>query len=202
MPRKPFNPLPKPIESSKVLLVEGTTPLNFFTAALRHLGLEDQVEIRDFGGITQLATFLQTLAATADFREKVRSLGVTRDAEASAAGARASVDSAITRAALGAGVRTAVFIFPDNDSPGNIESLCLQSVADSPIMQCVNAFVDCAANGGTVWAQGYEQDKARVQIFASTLESPTGFAGLAAYRGAWPWTSPAFNEVFGFLRSL
>jgi hypothetical protein len=43
-------PPPVPIALSKLLLVEGDTPMHFFEALLQHLGLGSAVEVRNFRG--------------------------------------------------------------------------------------------------------------------------------------------------------
>jgi len=181
-------------------LVEGATPCHFFTAATRHLGIADALQILDYGGITELVNYLTTLAANEAFRSKVESIGIVRDAEGDALAAATALENAIQRANIPAPVRRSKFILPDNVSAGNIESLCLRSVATSPVMDCVNNFINCAAEHGIVWADGYERDKALVQVFASTRDRP--YAGLAAYKGAWPWDSPVFADLFAFLQAL
>ncbi|HQU46065.1 MAG TPA: hypothetical protein PK867_24845 [Pirellulales bacterium] len=42
-PRPPPLPLPAPISLSKLLLVEGDTPMHFFEALLLHLNLSNQI---------------------------------------------------------------------------------------------------------------------------------------------------------------
>ncbi len=169
---------------------------------MRHLGIADRIEIHDYGGINDLQAYLMTLAAMAGFQEKVRSIGIVRDAEDSADNAKASVDGAIARASLPGSVRTSSFILPDNVSPGNIETLCLRSVSGSPVISCLHDFISCTTTAGVVWATAHARHKADVQIFAATLESPRAYAGLAAYEGAWPWDSTAFADLFSFLQSL
>lgn len=195
--------LPAAITRSKVLLVEGDTPEHFFRALLRHLAIEDTIEVLKFGGITELGEYMRTVARATGFRQNVRSLAVVRDAEADAVAARQSVKAAIAGAGLHQEVRTAYFILPDNTNPGNIETLCLNSVTGTPVSACVDQFAQCAAGSGNiVWPEGYAAHKALVQIYAATLSPPQPFAGLASYKGAWPWDSPVFVDLIAFLQAI
>jgi hypothetical protein len=79
---------PIPITLNKVLLTEGETPTHFCEALLCHLDLSDKVEIRNFGGVTNLGAALSALTASAEFQTLVESVGIIRDAETDAATAR------------------------------------------------------------------------------------------------------------------
>ena len=78
---------------SKILLVEGNDPRNFFEAFVRHLSI-DNIQIQNFGGITQLRDFLEGLVGATGFRV-VESIGIVRDAETSAESAFQSVQSSL-----------------------------------------------------------------------------------------------------------
>ena len=51
---------------SKILLVEGNDPRNFFEAFLRHLSLSN-IQIQNFGGVNELRGFLRGFADTPRF---------------------------------------------------------------------------------------------------------------------------------------
>jgi hypothetical protein len=194
---------PKAISSDKVLLVEGSSPEHFFRALTRHLLIEDSIDIRNFGGNQDFSVYLRTLCSTTDFKDRVRSIGVIRDAETSASAARASIENAINIAKISPDVQKQLFILPDNKSPGNIETLCMRSVQDKPIISCVEQFLDCVTkSNGKVWPTDHKKDKALVQIYAATLDPPKPYAGLASYHHVWPWTSPVFAELVTFLQTL
>lgn len=87
-----------PIESSVQLLVEGNDQRNFFEAMVERLKLLD-VQVRDFGGVTELRRYLAAFVNEPGFRQ-VRRIGIVRDAETSAEGAFASVRSSLENAAF------------------------------------------------------------------------------------------------------
>ena len=144
--RQPVDP--QPVKLRKLLLVEGDTPVHFFEAILRHLTLENEVEIRNYGGIRQLRSYLKALSKSTEFRSLVQSLGIARDAEDDPAGAKASVMSAVHAAQIPSHVNVQIEILPDDRTKGMIETLFVQSVEANPHFKCVNMFFECTSQNG------------------------------------------------------
>ena len=92
-------PRPAEIKSAVQLLVEGNDQRNFFEAFTSHLSITN-VQIQNFGGVSELRDFLEGFVGATGFRETVQSLGIVRDAETSAGGAFQSVQSALSNASL------------------------------------------------------------------------------------------------------
>src|SRR5712692_7571409 len=112
-------PPPGPVRLAKLLLVEGDTPMHFFEALLKDLGLHNDIEIGNFRGVGDFKTFLINLADTDEFKRVVTSVGVIRDAEEKpATAARSAIEYAFNAAGLTPArtppVRTSVFILPDD----------------------------------------------------------------------------------------
>ena len=89
-------PKPKEIKSAIQLIVEGNDQRNFFEAFTSHLSITN-VQIQDFGGVSQLRDFLEGLVSATGF-QTVQSLGIVRDAETSSERAFQSVQSSLERA--------------------------------------------------------------------------------------------------------
>ena len=203
IPRPPKTPAPPlPVTLSKLLLVEGSTPQHFFEALLRELALQDQVEIHDFGGVQDLKEALRAVASTSEFRVRVKSLGVVRDAETDASAARQSVDHALAAAGLPEGVQTSVFILPDNQREGMIETLCVDSIREDPVFSCVEQFFECVTRQGVELPSPPKDAKNYAQAYLATQPQVQLFPGLAAYRGYWPWGSRVLDELKEFLSAL
>lgn len=198
-----------PISYSKVLLVEGQTPFQFFKALLRNLGLDNQVEIRNFGGVKDFSAFLKALVGTDGF-DKVTSIGIVRDAEENADSAFDSVKDSLIRANLTAPATpksishgnpvTSVFILPDCVQPGMLETLCLQSITTNPSMTCVDGFFICLDGNQVLLPDNL--DKARIQAFLASREKSGLLLGQAAHAGYLDWDDQAFDSLKQFLRSL
>jgi hypothetical protein len=193
---------PEPIKLSKVLYVEGPTPMHFFDFFVRGLGLDDSIEIRSFGGINELALRLKTLAAGNDFRTHVRSLGIVRDAESDAAAALRSAQDAVTRASIGRNVSVSYFILPDNSRPGMIETLCMASVMPKPVFQCIQQFITGVRGVGVQLPTGIGLAKHELQVYLATLDNPQMMPGLASHKGAWSFDDIVFKDIKDFLRRL
>ena len=143
---------------------------------------------------------------TAEFRNRVTSLGIIRDAEYDAAGARRSVEHAVAVAKIRPAVRVSIFVLPDNSSRGMIETLCLDAIrqhfAVANELACVEQFFACLEHGGVALPDAVRRAKNLAQAFLATKLEPQMFPGIAAYRGHWPFDSSVFEPLKQFLRSL
>ena len=194
--------VPQPVTLEKLLLVEGDTPAHFFEAFLKYLSIDKEIEIRNYKGISELGIYLRTISSTAEFRTKVKSLGITRDAEANPVGALNSVNAAIKAANLPKNVNVEVSILPDEHTEGMIETLFLQSVSETPVFKCVNEFFDCVEGKGISLPTGPIKAKHYVQVYLATLKEAQMMPGIAAYRGAWDFSEASFNKLGEFLTRL
>lgn len=205
IPPRPPKPSPTPIRRSKLLLVEGSTPLNFFEALLQHLGISDEIEISDFRGVTDLKSAVAAHADSSEFKSLVKSVAVVRDAEDDRDAAYDSVRHALDSAGLSAAnpdVRTSIYILPDDQNAGMIETLCVDAIRADPVFSCIEEFFDCAEQQGAILPEGIQRAKNLAQAYLSTRKETQMFPGIAAYRGYWPWDNEAFVELKQFLQSL
>jgi hypothetical protein len=202
-------PQPKAITYAKQLLVEGRDAVAFFRALLKHLDLSE-VQIQDFGGISELRPFLKALSNEPGFWGKITSLGIIRDAENNPQGAFQSVRDSLLAANLpapaktvvstGANPQVSVLILPDAAAPGMLESLCLAAVEKDPAMQCVDQYFNCLKQQKAGLPNNLT--KARLHAFLSSRPKPDLLVGQAASTGYFPWNHPVFDQVKQFLQSL
>ncbi len=202
-------PEPNTIESRIQLLVEGNDQRNFFEAFIDHLSLAD-IQIQNFGGVTDLRPFLSILVKRSGFRETVESVGIVRDAEASAEGAFQSVQSSLRNAGLpvpnqpeertGGSPAVTVLILPDSNRPGMLETLLNETFANTQVDGCINDFFGCVEDASGVPLQ--RPHKARAQAYLATKPEPHLSVGVAAKRDYWDLDHPIFDQVRQFLRNL
>ena len=198
---------PKGIENPIQLLVEGKAQENFFKALIQRLRLQNEPQIQDFGGVSELSCFLEGFVNSPGFGV-VTSMGIVRDAEQSAAAARESVDASLRNVGLpipgdaktDSAPTVHVLIMPNDEEPGMIETLLCQSVADRPVNRCIDDFFDCVDALPDIAIRN--PHKARAQAYLATLPEPQVSVGVAALKGYWPLDHEAFAEVREFLRSL
>lgn len=195
---------PTNIEQEVQLLVEGYSTKIFITAFLQHLCLTG-VQVQNYGGIEELPRFIRTFVALPGFHQKVRSLGIIRDAETQGAGsAKQSVQDIMRSVTLPLpghkGVpRTSIYILPDNRSSGMLETLCLESVQDDPAIACIERYMECLAEQQLTISN---PAKARIQAFLASRQKFVAHLGEAAHKGYWPWGNAVFAELKQFLEKL
>ena len=124
----------------KLLLVEGNDDLRFFGAMSKHLAING-IEISSYNGKDNLRNDLAERVRNPDF-PSVTSLGIVRDADNSSQSAFDSVAGSLRRAGMPTpygpmapiergGLRISVLILPPDDEEGELENVCLRSVAGS-----------------------------------------------------------------------
>ena len=201
-------PPPTEIEERKQIIVEGRDAQEFFRALLKHMGVAN-IQVQDFGGVSELRGFLKALCNMPGFYG-VSSLGIVRDAETNAASAFQSVCSALNDAKLtgprkpllpaGKHPQVTILILPDSKTPGMLETLCMQSVADDPVIECITRFFECINKRAESFPQN--MPKAQVQAFLASRPKPGLLLGQAAHAGFWPWDSPAFTSIKRFVQTF
>jgi hypothetical protein len=207
-----------PIRLLKILIVEGRDEENFFTAGLtRHLGILD-VQVLAVGGKTLLPGSLKVLRNDPAF-PNVQALGVVRDADLAAPGARTpaaesafvSVRAALTAPGVqlpcpaghgqfAAGVpKVGVFIMPNGVDEGMLETLCVAAVAASPGYPCLDEYFACLQRQGVA---SNNLHKARAHAWLASCPEPDRRVGEGALAGYWPFTSPVFGPLWTFIQGL
>ena len=190
------------------LLVEGRDLWNFADAQLIDLGRDD-VDIQNFGGVTDLPEFLAALVAAPNFHA-VTSIGIIRDAERSATSALSSVRSACRSANLpepgqvaepaGNGPSVTVLVLPDGENPGMLETLLWRTVEGNSEAQCVEEFLACVERISD--RSVTNRDKARMHAWIATQKRPEVSVGVAARNGYLNLNHVTLTGVRSFLRDL
>ena len=199
--------MPTEITEAKILIVEGKDEVNFFTALFEHMQLTG-IQISDIGGKTNFYPRLQALVNLHNFSQ-VNSIAIVRDADDDPVAAAQSVRSALSRAKLavppnlgtrhGSNPTVAIFIMPDNTNAGMLEDLCLNSVASSPELDCVNGLMQCIEDKRLPLP--LQSSKARAHAYLATQQKPDKRVGEAAAAGYWPFPNSAFSPLKQFLSS-
>lgn len=197
-----------PIGSEKLLLVEGKDDEGFFKALLKQLQLEN-IEIRNFDGTPNFSTYLKTLKATPGFSQ-VASLGIVRDADTNHNSAFQSICTGLQQAKLNipqkplvtaeGEPKVTVYILPDCQNPGMLETLCLKSVENDPVFPCMEEYFRCMQNQNVVMPNNLP--KAKLGAFLASRQKPNLLASNAARAGYFPWDNPVFDLVKQFIQSL
>ena len=197
------------LTGQKLLIVEGIDDERFFRALLRHLKLSG-IQIWAAGGKTRFRPNLRNLVIMPHFAA-LTSLGIVRDADQSAQNTARSIQDALRAAGLpvpaqvikpsGTHPQVSMFLMPGGGQPGTLEDLCLNSVAGTPTMSCVDQYFDCLKASGRI-IPPLQQSKAKIQAYLAGQPKPGRRLGEAAQAGNWPWDNPAFDDVKQFLSLL
>ena len=225
----------KPVQ----LLVEGNDERNFFEAFIDHLSINVQVQsfdrknfcskcgqtipdiqIQNFKSKDKLRKFLPMFVVAPGFRDKVRSIGIVRDAEMqdvekSAENAFKSVQDALKNAGLPAPdcpekrkvdgrLAVEVLILPGGDrTKGMLETLLCQTFAGTEIDSCIDKFFQCVEPLLREPIKEHQKDKARAFAYLTTRPNPHHSVGVAAKKKDWgDLDSPVFGRVRSFLERI
>ncbi len=220
-----------PSGKTRLLLVEGKEDQEFFIQLGRQLTSTDTwpIQINQYGGRSELADYLMGLTRLANFTQ-LEAIGIVRDADFST-DAFQSVQNAIrltvesdsphslplpSRVMEMSSGRPAVsvFIMPSADRDGMIEDLIVDPLGDDPVMQCVDAYIDCLTEAGLAVAR-HRLPKARLRAFitgknvseqATSDDSDKLYMSdvfsMSWWRDSNLWASPAFDDSKAFLRQL
>jgi hypothetical protein len=198
-----------PIAHNVLLLVEGYDTFAIVMQLLRATGTERSIELRNAGGTDDLVKSLRLLPSLSGFAQVV-ALGVIRDCEANPNGAFESVQNALRSSGIpipavprefaSGNPQTGVYLLPDNDTPGMLETLLWRAISDHPSVPCIDDFLSCVTQKtGQPLAN---IDKSRVYAYIAAREQPQLLPGQAARAGFFPWDNPTFDDLKVFLRTL
>lgn len=223
--------LAREICTKGIILIEGRTGEMFLRELIeKDLKLADKVEARTFGEKekSNLTLFLNVFATKSEFRQQVERLGIIRDAENDGglkafseviaairafntqnptfalplpANAKAATNDPNARTQLN------VFILPDCNRPGMLETLCLDAVdelekAGQPqkaLLPCVKSFFKCLEEKGKKPRNQTKADFAGYALAADVIDPQLG---RAAQKGAIPWQAKAFDSLKAFVTSV
>ena len=199
------------IRSDWLLLVEGKDEVNLFDALMEHcLDAEPKVQVIDAGGIDQFSRRLKAIQTAARTRPALRAIGVVRDADNDAPHAFASVCGQLRNAGYEPPTVHAefsdtvpsigVFIVPDGNEPGAIETLCRRSKEGDEVATCVAEYLSCLDEHEAM--KSTNVDKSFAHAYLAAMEDPVARVGEGARQGTWDFGSPAFTELSEFLREL
>lgn len=198
------------IQRTKLLLVEGKDAEIFWTWISDRVLQRKDIQILNFGGITEFRGFLKSLVLDPNF-DQVETLIVIQDAENDAAARGQSIQDALKAARLAVPPepfvmiqgtpKTAYMLHPGiHAEKGTLEDLCLKTIEDEQILNCVSEFLDCTRQKGEHHSQSHKNK------LYSYLAGKANFAGLrlgeAASRGAWNKDSPALSPFVNIIAQM
>jgi hypothetical protein len=198
---------PTEITESRLVLVEGYDEVVLISKYLKRAGIVG-VHVWESGGKDKFEPYLNGLVTTVSGFDRVKTLGIIRDADDDPASAFASIRNTLRKCQLPFPTRPSefatgkievgVFIVPSGTETGCLEGLCLASRADVPALRCVESFFDCVKTDTA--HTGNSLLKAKCQVYMATHPDLPYRAGIAALKGVWDLDHPCFTQLGAFLK--
>ncbi len=192
------------IKEPKVILVEGKSDENFFTAFIKYLKI-DGVQIISMGSKDNLSNILKAIKTY-----NIKCLGIVRDADEDAESAFKSVCSALKNAGLPVPQRplelakgnlsVVTLIIPLNGE-GCLETLCFEAYDDNNLKNCVHEYFNCLEKNNVRYTTECKKDKAKLQVLLAALE-PEINIGTASVKGLFNFDSKEFESIRDFLNII
>jgi hypothetical protein len=194
----------EPIETTRLIAVEGKDEVNFIGRLLDSLNISD-VEIVDIGGKDKFKGNIPILIKSSGF-DNLTKFGIIRDADKNASSAFTSIRNILKKNNLSlptnykklskGSPNIGIYILPDNKSSGMLEDLCLKTVEGSPILDCVNIFEECLKK---IKVKRKNRSKSRAMCYLSAMEETVYNVGIAARMNYWDFESKHLNDLKEFL---
>lgn len=200
------------IKSNRLLIVEGDDEVNFFKALLKQKNLND-FQVISVGGKDKFPTELPLLINLEGF-SKVNTIGFVRDAEENKAQSAFSsicsqlrknnlpVPNSINEVIEKSGVRVGIFIMPNNADEGMLEDLCIESIKNNAIYDCIEQYLECCYSKLPNEGNQIKTAKAKVLIYLATKNPIVNSLGVATQKGYWDLENACFNEIKNFIDKL
>jgi hypothetical protein len=199
--------IPKSIDCNNILLVEGIDEVNLFKALFLQRNITN-IQIIPLGGKDQFRPKLPELVKIPGFRQVSR-IGILRDADVNAKSAFISITDALNNASLPYPSKINIwsqskpsvgtFILPNCKNQGCLESLCLSSLSNPKILDCIEQYLKCLKRQGNIPRNIH---KAKMLAWLSGQEEIVNSIGLAAQKKYFDFDSPGFAKLIGFIDKL
>lgn len=185
-------------------MAEGIDDVLVMEAIAREEGLEDAIQFLSYSQTARVGDFLDLLARDAGF-DKVRKVGLTRDADLDPQAAKQSLAGAWGRTestlrAIGVGIPAHdFFVLPDDANAGRLENLCLRAPAFPEVLRCAEEMHQCAT---AVADYEIDREKSIVSAYLAMMRQSRLQVGTGAQAGCWNLGSDAFGPLRNFIRRM
>lgn len=206
--------MPDNIKKPKFIMTEGDVGEHVIRALTQNLDISQNFKIHTVKGKNNIRGIVDGIVTSRDFRENVESFCIARDGDNNPSNSFQKVSNALNNANLnspsspfqttsfkfaGKTRKTAVIIFPDGQSPGEVEDLLLDSVKNEPAMSCVNEYFQCVKSN--LKRLPNKIKKARARVFLASKKE-LRLSGIAAYKGYWNLSDSCFDQTRKLLKRL
>lgn len=206
--------MPRRIEKSRLLLVEGKCDLHFYDEVIKHLKKchtekaeeFDEIQIWIYNGIKNLKNDLEQIHDLREYQNLLSVIGIIADADTNADQRFRSIQSWLKRydypspetQLIPTETNPSVIVLTvPKDGAGMVEGVCLESVKEDPAMKCVNDYFNCLGKTLSDNGLAYPKNdyKAKLQAFLASRKESELNLGTAAQKKCFPFDNIAFNDI-------
>lgn len=210
------------IRTKHLILCEGRDAEEVLITYLNSAALSDipsfsnDFQVMDFGGNSDLQTFLETLKNMEGF-DKVESIAIIRDAERDASQAKNEITRALRNCDLsipnsahewqGDSPKIGFLLFPTCDSnvqAGTLEDLCLSILSENRSSEIIDDIQRFMNETGEKYDRIYPHEfKTKLHTYFSITDAYVSLKiGEAAKAGAFNWESTKLLPLKNFLQEI
>lgn len=211
------------IDKDKLILVEGKDDRAAIYKIVRSLGI-DNIQVAYMEGKDNADKFIDTLSAALKTPQSknisIKAFAIILDADEEDAKSSfmkvcsflkeiqkrniKNLDFEIPKKCAeftNGNTNVGVFIMPNCETPGMLETLCMESVSNEPFFECVNDFIN-KARSIKPDLDHVEKRKALSYIALSASKGQRKSTGEAVEDGIFNINSGAFNKIKSFLTDM
>ncbi len=187
------------IEKENVLLVEGPDDVRLVNDLLKTVPNGDTLQCINSEGKDKMPAILKQIKYTPGF-SCAKKVAVMIDADNNPAQAVKDALKYLRKAEFDSSINTSFQIVPQSGE-GMLEDICMESVSDSPVMACIESFIECVNNSGLEIPRN--KSKQKFLAYISTLPKATdGTVKAALQKSYFDLSHSAFNDIRNFLIEL
>ncbi len=168
----------------------------------------EDIQILNFGGISELSYYLQILENMEGF-DHVKNIAIVRDAEQDYNKACREVVKSLRNNEInqpdcpgkwcesGKGYNIGFILFPLNNEAGTLEDLCVRIISESNNVEIMQSIDDFLLSMESIYGHTYhKKHKNRLQTYFSSSDKYVGMQlGLASKAGAFDWNSVCLDPL-------
>jgi 5S rRNA maturation endonuclease (ribonuclease M5) len=195
------------IKKSNIILVEGKDDKIFFEELINFIKKDKEIQVIEYEGKDNLKNRIKVLLKTPDF-SNVKNLIIVRDADENPQTAFQSVITILQNynfsipskpyEVVEGNPNIGVILLPDENEPGNLESLCLKAFKNNKqIYTCVENYIECLKNNGVYIKK---LSKTKFYAFLSATEEPEiKFSTFVKDPNLLDFRHSAFKKLLNFI---
>lgn len=203
------------IKSNRILMVEGNHDEQFFEKLLDYMGFgKGDIQIIIAEGKGNFGPMIKLLSNPIS-PKKITRIGFVRDADADEHPAHSAFQSICshleknqlpvpkTMSEVTEGdPQCGIFIMPDNESGGMLESLCLESIQNQVILEAIDQYMRAVEKNDAEMYGKLNQPKSRILTYLAGRHPYSNTVGLGAKQEHFDLSHECFDCVKHFLNRL